>query len=121
MCQGLVFRKNGENKLLHQRGDLISEEVLDSAAVLFQESGMPFSHVCVIHSPHLRFKWGLLLGQTDVSVEVEKEERKRCHKGACSWKNSNLVSSRHLAEESALGRFQPSFPDSRDRTNSGRQ
>lgn len=64
LCQGLIFRKNGENKLLHQRGDLISKEIqpklllLNSAAVLFQESGMPFSHVCVIHSPHLRFKWG---------------------------------------------------------------
>lgn len=62
-----------------------------------------------------------MLDQTDVSIEVEKEKRKRCPKGACSWKKFNLVSSRHLAEESVLGRFQPSFPDSRDRTNSGRQ
>lgn len=64
LCQGLVCRKNGENLLLHQRGDLISKEIqpklllLNSAAVLFQKSGMPFSQVCVIHSPHLRFKLG---------------------------------------------------------------
>lgn len=64
LCQGWVFRKNGEKKLLHRRGDLISKEIqpklllLKSAAVLFQESGMPLSLVCVIHSPHLRFRQG---------------------------------------------------------------
>lgn len=63
-----------------------------------------------------------MLGQTDVSVEVEKEKKRRdATREPVHGKNSNLVSSRHLAEESALGRFQPSFPDSRDRTNSGRQ
>lgn len=42
LCQGLVFRKNGDNKLLHQRGDFISKEIqpklilLNSSAVLFK-------------------------------------------------------------------------------------